>query len=357
MMNLEIFTATFIIKLIKKKKTRFPNKVFYVAGFSNSSLAVSKKFTKKWRQSKEFVYLLITNTYMIMKKILVPVDFSEHTSTVCNFALEIIKSTGGELRLFHAYFDFMIVHNSGIPYSIHAGELYNQEMLIKIREDAKADMEKLVASLGEQLERKNITNVRIVHTLTGGMPEEEILNISETYAPDLIIMGTRGKGGKDILTGKVSSKVVQNTVCRILTVPREAQYNGFKNILYTTDFNDEDDSDLQRLIELLGYYNPMIHCIHIDIDDDYPVDAARMQKLKQQFPIEVARNASITFEVIRHDDFLEGVNEYVEANQIDLIAVVNHRRSFLKRLFTKDHTRELLSASDLPLFIFPGKAN
>lgn len=84
------------------------------------------------------------------------------------------------------------------------------------------------------------------------MPEEEILNISETYAPDLIIMGTRGKGGKDILTGKVSSKVVQNAVCRILTVPREAQYNGFQNILYTTDFNDEDDSDLQRLIELLG---------------------------------------------------------------------------------------------------------
>jgi nucleotide-binding universal stress UspA family protein len=294
---------------------------------------------------------------MIMKKILVPVDFSEHTPRVCEFALEVIKTTGGELRLFHAYFDFMIVHNSGIPYSIHAGEMYNQEMLLKIRDDAKADMEKLVANLREQLESKNITNVRIVQTLTGGMPEEEILNISETYAPDLIIMGTRGKGGKDILTGKVSSKVVQNATCRILTVPREAQYQGFQNILYTTDFNDEDDSDLQRLIELLMYYHPKIHCIHIDIDDDYPADAARMQKLQQQFPVEVAKGSPITFEVIRHDDFLEGVNEYVVAHHIDLIAVVNHRRSFLKRLFTKDHTRELLSASDVPLFIFPGKAN
>lgn len=91
-----------------------------------------------------------------MKKILVPVDFSEHTPTVCNFALEIIKATGGELRLFHAYFDFMIVHNSGIPYSIHAGELYNQEMLTKIREDAKADMEKLATSLKRSLKVKTL---------------------------------------------------------------------------------------------------------------------------------------------------------------------------------------------------------
>ncbi len=292
-----------------------------------------------------------------MRKILVPVDFSEHTSTVCKFAHEVIKTTGGELRLFHAYFDFMIVQNSGIPYSLHSGEMYNQEMLTKIREDAKADMEKLVASLREQLVNENITNVSIVQTLTGGMPEEEILNISETYAPNLIIMGTRGKGGKDILTGKVSSNVVKNAECRILTVPREAQYKGFQNILYTTDFNDEDDSDLQRLIELLRYYNPKIHCIHIDIDDDYPADAARMQNLQKLFPAEVAKGSPITFEVIRHNDFLEGVNEYVGAYQIDLIAVVNHRRGFLKRLFTKDHTRELLSASDLPMFIFPGKAS
>jgi hypothetical protein len=33
---------------------------------------------------------------------------------------------------------------------------------------------------------------------------------------------------------------------------------------------------------------------------------------------------------------------------------VNHRKGFLKRLFTKDHTRELLFESDLPLYIFPG---
>ncbi|NCA84579.1 MAG: universal stress protein [Clostridia bacterium] len=290
-----------------------------------------------------------------MKKILVPVDFSDHMRTVCKFALEIIKTTGGELRLFHAYFDFIIVHNSGFPYSIDASEMFNQEMLIKIREESKADMEKLAESLKEELRSQNITNVHILHTLTGGMPEEEILNISETYNPDLIIMGTRGKGEKDFLTGKVSSKVVQNATCRILTVPRDTEYHGFQNILYTTDFNDEDDSDLRRLIGLLKYYHPKIHCIHIDLDGNAPVDAARMQKLQQQFSDATEKNSSIVFEVIRHDDFLEGINEYAKDHNIDLIAVVNHRKSFLKRLFTTDHTRQLLFASDVPLFIFPGK--
>jgi nucleotide-binding universal stress UspA family protein len=290
-----------------------------------------------------------------MKKILVPVDFSDHMHTVCKFALEIIKTTGGELRLFHAYFDFMIVQNSGFPYSIDTTEMFNQEMLMKIREESKADMEKLVASLKEELNSQNITNVRILHTLTGGMPEEEILNISETYNPDLIIMGTLGKGEKDIFTGKVSSKVVQNATCRVLTVPRNTEYHGFHNILYTTDFNDEDDSDLNRLIELLKYYHPNIHCIHIDIDDNMPADAAKMEKLKALFSTQTTKGSAVTFEVIPHEDFLGGVNEYVNAHEIDLIAVVNHRKGFIKRLFTTDHTRQLLFTSDVPLFIFPGK--
>jgi nucleotide-binding universal stress UspA family protein len=291
-----------------------------------------------------------------MKNILVPVDFSDHMHTVCEFALEIIKITGGELRLFHAYFDFIIVHNSGFPYSIDTNEMFNQEMLIKIREEAKVDMEKLTKSLKEKLHNQNITNVRILHTLTGGMPEEEILNISETYNPDLIIMGTRGKGEKDILTGKISSKVVQNATCRILTVPRNTKYHGFQNILYTTDFNEEDNSDLRRLIELLEYYHPKIHCIHIDLDGNTPVDAARMKKLHQQFSGATQKQSSVVFEVIRHDDFLEGINDYAKDHDIDLIAVVNHRKSFLKRLFTTDHTRQLLFESDIPLFIFPGEA-
>lgn len=288
-----------------------------------------------------------------MKKILVPVDFSEHTETVCHFALEIASKTGGEIRLFHAYFDYVIVSGSSFPYSVDINELFNQEMMIKVREDARRDITNLEKSLNEKLESNNTTDVHVLHTLTGGIPEEEIINISETYQPDLIVMGTRGKGEKDLLTGKISSKVVQNATCRILTIPRSAEYRGFDNLLYATDFNDEDIYDLQRLIDLLVNYNPVIHCVHINFDDDHAADESKMEMLKSHFR-EKSNEGRLVFKVIEVDDFLQGINNYVTDNQIDIISLVNHRRSFLKRLFTRDHTRELLFHSDLPLYIFPG---
>jgi nucleotide-binding universal stress UspA family protein len=307
-------------------------------------------------EQQKTISLLNTKKINIMKKILVPVDFSEHTDKVCHFALEIAKKTGAEIRLFHAYFDYVIVSGSSFPYSIDINELFNQEMMIKVREDAQADIMKLEAYLNERLKQSNVENVYVVHTLTGGIPEEEIINISETYKPDLIVMGTHGKGEKDILTGKISSKVVQNATCRVLTIPRTAEYHGFDNLLYATDFNDEDIYDLQRLIDLLVNYNPVIHCLHINLDDDHAADESKMEILKSHFR-EKTGEGRLVFRVIEDKDFLRGINNYVKENNIDIISIVNHRKSFLKRLFTKDHTRELLFHSDLPLYIFPGVNN
>jgi nucleotide-binding universal stress UspA family protein len=289
-----------------------------------------------------------------MKKILVPVDFSDHTENVCRFALEIARKTGAEIRLFHAYFDLLVASAPALTATPEATEIFDHEMMIKVREAAIEDMKRLHAALLGQLSAKDKKTVSIAFNLSGGLPEEEILNISETYLPDLIIMGTHGKGQKDFLTGKVSSKIVHNAPCRILTVPRDAVYKSFENVLYATGFNNEDADALQKLINLVSGYNPVIHCIHVDVDGDTELDMEKMQVLEANFQDRITEH-KILFDVIRNDDFLEGINKYVEENKIDLIAVVHHRKSLLKRIFVKDHTRQLLFHSKVPLYIFPEK--
>ncbi len=289
-----------------------------------------------------------------MKKILVPVDFSTHTKTICRYAIEIAKKTGGEIRLFHAYFDFIIATDTTFSSTIDTNEIFNHEMMVQIREQAKADMQKLHTEMLDEIKKERVKNVKIVFTLTGGLPEEEILNVSETYEPDLIIMGTHGKGEKDILSGKISSKVIQNATCRILTIPPVAKYNGFNNILYATDFNDEDKHDLEKLIDLLNSYDPLIHCVHIATEKKTGNEDEKMNTLKTYFDSKF-KNNKINFDVIYDEDFLNGMNKYIKDKSVDLVAIVHHRKSFLHRLFTKDHTRQLLFHTNVPLYIFPGK--
>ena len=290
-----------------------------------------------------------------MKKILVPVDFSEHTETVCRFAMEIAEKSGGEIRIFHAYFDYVIVSNSSFPYSVDTGEMFNHEMMVSIRNEAKVDMDKLVNELVDELKQKKVHNVKVLHTLTGGMPEDEILNISETYEPDLIVMGTRGKGQKEFLTGKVSSKVIKHVKCPVLCIPLNANYQGFENMIYATDFNDEDIKDLDVLFGFLVAYHPMVHCVHVNVDGDRLADEEKMEALKSHFSAKMV-SGRLVFKVIDNEDFVEGVNQYVTENKIDIISVVHHRKGFLKRLVSKSHTHELLVHSDVPLYIFPGEA-
>ncbi|OQX77560.1 MAG: hypothetical protein B6D64_08100 [Bacteroidetes bacterium 4484_276] len=288
-----------------------------------------------------------------MKKILVPIDFSEHTGTVCRFALEIAKKSGGEIRLFHAYFDYVIVQDSSFPSSVDTNEMFNQEMLVNIRNEAKVDMDKLVDELVDELKHEKIQNVKVLHTLTGGMPEDEILNISETYGPDMIVMGTRGKGEKDFLTGKVSSKVIKHVKCPVLCIPSKAKYHGFENMMYATDFNDEDIKDINKLFGFLIAYHPVVHCVHVNAGGDHLAGESKMNALKNHFD-EKMLSGKLIFRVIDNDDFVDGINDYVTENKIDIISVVHHRKGFLERLMSKDHTHELLLHSDVPLYVFPG---
>ncbi len=54
-------------------------------------------------------------------------------------------------------------------------------------------------------------------------------------------------------------------------------------MLYATDFNDEDVYDLQRLIDLISNYNPVIHCLHINFDADHSADIEKNGILKITF--------------------------------------------------------------------------
>ena len=52
-----------------------------------------------------------------------------------------------------------------------------------------------------------------------GYAAEEILNLAEKEHADMIVMGTRGRKGLDlILFGSVAEKVVKNSKCPVLTI-------------------------------------------------------------------------------------------------------------------------------------------
>ena len=82
-----------------------------------------------------------------MKKILVPVDFSNHTDITCRYAIEFAKAYGAAIMLFHTYFDQIIIADTSFPDTLDMSTIYNEELMKEIFRQAERNMLELEEKL------------------------------------------------------------------------------------------------------------------------------------------------------------------------------------------------------------------
>jgi nucleotide-binding universal stress UspA family protein len=288
-----------------------------------------------------------------VRRILVPVDFSNYSINACNYALKMAQKLHAEIRLIYAYFDPII---SPDPYGEPFSPLMEIDQISKNLEDeAKLQMEDLVAKLKNHLKKEKEGRVKISYNIEKGSPENIILRTCKLYDPGIIIMGTRGKGTENRgVIGSVTKKIIEKAKIPVLSIPQKAIFMGFnfnRNVLYASNF---DDSDVIAIRKLMGFVRPFgmkIHCVHISSPDDYAIDNVKMDKLKKQFH-EDSMNYKIVCDIIAKDDIFEGIEEYIDKKDIDLLALTTHKRGMFEKLFDPGITAKMLFHTNIPLLVF-----
>ncbi len=139
-------------------------------------------------------------------KILVPTDFSPHSSEAIRHAADLCQHYEATLELIHVY--------NPIYYPLPDGYvLYSASQLSALlntfdKQLARSKEEALAAGAHEVETR-----------LLQGVPAQEIVSVATDGAFDLIVMGTHGRTGfQHALVGSVAEKVVRTAPCAVLTV-------------------------------------------------------------------------------------------------------------------------------------------
>ena len=141
-------------------------------------------------------------------KILVPVDFSDHSTAAQETAVEIAKTFSAKIWLLHCY----QLHPGGVsPYGIAAPASYHDD----VRE---AGMQRL----RERQEKIEAAGVPAEASVSSGFPPQAIIEMADDIGADLIVMGTRGLTGfKHLMLGSVAERTVRSPPCPVLTVKAE----------------------------------------------------------------------------------------------------------------------------------------
>ena len=140
------------------------------------------------------------------RKILVPVDFSEHSDEAVRVASDLAKLCGAPLTLVHVY---------QLPvYPLPEGAIFPPpEAVAEQLTTAGRDLDKLAATARAAGAPGVETVVR------QGVPFSDIVAFARDGGFDLIVMGTHGRTGlKHLLIGSVAEKVVRKAPCAVLTI-------------------------------------------------------------------------------------------------------------------------------------------
>jgi nucleotide-binding universal stress UspA family protein len=139
------------------------------------------------------------------RKILVPVDFSSHSSHALQTAIELARAFGAKLYLLHCY---PINVGAISPYGLVIPESFDRD----IREAATRQLNQLREKVSAQ-------KIEVESEVTPLFPSEAIASTAERIGADLIVMGTRGLSGlKHVMLGSVAERTVRTAPCPVLTL-------------------------------------------------------------------------------------------------------------------------------------------
>ncbi len=287
-----------------------------------------------------------------MKKILVPVDFSSHTHLTCEYALSLLRNTGGEIRLFNAYIDQVILTENSYPEAIDVAAHVNEELMKEIIFQAKTGLHDLQHHLEQQIAEQQ-SRIIVTKFLAGGTIRDEVRSVCHEFQPDAVVMGSRGKGGKLSTWGNVSSYIIQHARIPVLTVPPIEGFMGFKNIMFAADLTEWNTASLKVVRDWFSPFGARIHCVHFLIHGNHKEEEEKMQQLQSAFFME-KQSGEMTFSMIEvDDDNQKAIDHFVEEHAIQLIAFQPYQRNFLYRTFTRNITQWHLFATNIPLLAVP----
>ena len=287
----------------------------------------------------------------IIKKILVPVDFTSNSLNAAFYAAHVAHQKGAGITLLHVYFNPVTDpvasdHFYAFPTSI-------ADTLNEIIENAKEQMDEFRRKLDNYTNEHEISGIAVNTELIGGIGEETVLDFTVVGNYDLLIVGVRGKGSGENWLGSFTVEIINKSRIPVLAIPENTFYKKsmFKRVMYATNFDKSDGKAIRELIRIARPLETHISIVHIDDTKDNPFINYDLSHFKEKYIGDVEQ-VTMDFNLIVNNNLTLGIENFISEHAIDIISVLAHKRNLITSLFRPSLTKELLFRLEIPMLIF-----
>lgn len=275
----------------------------------------------------------------MIKKILVPTDFSDYAEYALKVAAQLAKRYDAEIFLLHMLelpLQLIDPSRSGgggnLPESLFFMKLAHQQF--------------------EEMMAKPYLDGLIVHeTVEFHEAFEGIMDIAEDKGCDLIVMGSHGASGmKEMFIGSNTEKVVRNSHIPVLVIKKEQEDFYPKEFVFATDFTEKMKKPFMKAARFAEKLGARIHLVYVNTASKFKT-SMYLEELMNDF----TKNLDISdFTLNVHNDVTieRGIMNFAKMKNADIIGIATHGRKGLSHLLNGSVSEDLANHADRPVLTF-----
>ena len=277
-----------------------------------------------------------------MKKILVPTDFSTHAVHALKVAAQFAKRYNGEIFLLHMLeLPLQLVGSSGIPVGGSSQNLPEALYFMKLAKKRFAEI----------MQQPFLKGIKVHETVEFHQAFEGIMEVSEKYNCDLIVMGSHGASGfKEMFIGSNTEKVVRNSNIPVLVIKNDHPQFNVIDFVFATDCNSENKHTLKKALKFAHKIDAKLHLVYINTANNFRT-SEEANKCLENF-VTGEEIGEYTFNVWNDVTVENGILNYAQHINAGLIGIGTHGRKGLAHFFNGSISEDLVNHAQRPVVTF-----
>lgn len=270
-----------------------------------------------------------------MKTIIVPTDFSLAATNAMHYGIDLAKSINASLLLFHAY---------QIPVSFTDTPI----VLVSI-EDLKKDADAMMEKVKAEVEHITSGSIKVYYETHLGNVADELEILCSKVHPFAIVMGTKGASGLEkVLFGSTTLSTIRHLTWPVISIPPGKQFGkGIKKIGFACDFREVVATTPTETIKtIVKEFDAELHVLNVDYHNRHFKPDTPEQSVLLHTMLE---DIKPVYDFIENKDIEDGIKDFAEKNNLDLIITIPKKHKFLEGVFKHSSSKELVFQSHIPV--------
>ncbi len=272
---------------------------------------------------------------MDIQNILIPIDFSPCSKNAVKVAVELAARWEAHLHLLN-------VIAMPAPHPDIGSHVIIEPMLEESHEEVHQSFE----ALEDEIPGLRVVNYHvkdIVGQVTVAIQEE-----IQSKKIDMVIMGTKGSHDRlERLLGSISSEVISSCRLPVLVIPENISHLNVSRIGYAADFHKvimpKKLEIVKHLMETLAAELVVFNVHHSD--EAMAFDKSSTARILKK----IIGQSKFEFHQVAVDKIEEGIIQFVEEQQLDMLVMMPHQHGLLERIFHGSMTKKIAMQLKVPL--------